>query len=157
MTATTLRLLTSLLLTALLSACGGGGGGGGTSMAGGIGGTGITSTGTVTGFGSVFVNGVEFRTAGATITINDNTNRPESELRVGMVVEGKGTLDASGKTGAATSILFRDNAQAQIQSIDLVNNTIVVLGQTVTVDNNTVFAGTGVAAITDLQANDLVR
>jgi hypothetical protein len=157
MTTTTLRLLASLLFTALLSACGGGGGGGGSTTAGGIGGTGIASTGTVAGFGSVFVNGVEFKTTGTAITINDNTNRPESELRVGMVVEVKGTLDASGKTGTATSIRFRDNAQAQVQSIDLLSKTIAVLGQTVKIDNSTVFAGTGVAAITDLQVNDLVQ
>lgn len=156
MRATALRLLGGLLFTALLSACGGGGGGG-TTTAGGIGGTGIVSSGTVTGFGSVFVNGVEFKTTGTMITINDNTSRPESELRVGMVVEVQGTLDASGKTGTATSIRFRDNAQAQVQSIDLVNRTIVVLGQTVKVDNNTVFAGTGLAALTDLQVNDLVQ
>jgi hypothetical protein len=156
MRASALGLLGGLLFTALLSACGGGGGGG-TTTAGGIGGTGITASGTVTGFGSVFVNGVEFRTTGTTITINDDTNRPESELQVGMVVEVKGALDASGKTGTATSIRFRDNAQAQVQSVDLVNNTVVVLGQTVKVDNNTVFAGTGLAAATDLKVNDVVQ
>src|SRR5882672_6915774 len=128
----------SVLLAVLLGACGGGGGGG-TTTAGGIGGTGIASTGTISAFGSVFVNGVEFRTTGTSITINDGANRAENELKVGMVVDVSGTLDASGSTGMATSITFRDKLQAQIQSIDPVNKIIVALGQTVKTDNNTVF------------------
>ena len=49
---------TALVVSALIVACGGGGGG--SVAGGGIGGTGITS-GTVTGFGSVFVNGRNYR------------------------------------------------------------------------------------------------
>ncbi|HEC28700.1 MAG TPA: hypothetical protein ENI65_03820, partial [Gammaproteobacteria bacterium] len=58
-----------LIITAVMTVSCGGGGGGGTQTAG-IGGTGVTSGGTVTGFGSIFVNGIEYNTSAATITID---------------------------------------------------------------------------------------
>lgn len=69
--------------------------------AGGIGGTGI-SFGPITGFGSIFVNGVEFQTSGATIII-DGSPASEGDLKKGMVVTVQGTID--GDTGIATTIL----------------------------------------------------
>ena len=50
------NLLAGLIIGMALASCGGGGG---QVAEGGIGGTGI-STGTVTGFGSVYVNGVKY-------------------------------------------------------------------------------------------------
>ncbi len=52
---------------------------------GGISGTGRFS-GTITGFGSVFVNGVEIETTGAQISIDDISS-VESDLKVGMKVQ----------------------------------------------------------------------
>ncbi len=45
----------------------------GTDVAG-IGGSGVTSSGTITGFGSIFVNGVEFETSSSTFNVDDNPN-----------------------------------------------------------------------------------
>ena len=64
---------------------------------GGIGGTGITN-GTVTGFGSIFVNGVEFDTAGAVRNIDDvvsisNGTDDSSVIGSGMVVTIVGTIN----------------------------------------------------------------
>lgn len=123
------------LLAIMTASCGGGGGGGVAS--GGIGGTGISS-GTVTGFGSIFVNGVEFDTTGATITIEDQPGS-ENQLVVGQVVTVRGTFNADGITGTATSVVFRDNVEGPVDSINLANNTLVVLGQTVRVDASTSF------------------
>lgn len=55
----------TLAVTGALVSCGGesGGGGGGTA---GIGGSGFVSKGSITNFGSIFVNGVEFETTNAT-------------------------------------------------------------------------------------------
>ena len=51
------------------------GGGGNSSLAGGgIGGTGITASGAITGFGSIFVNGIEFETAGASRDVDGVTS-----------------------------------------------------------------------------------
>ena len=60
------------ILAASLSSCGGGGGGGLASVSngGGIGGSGHSSSGTIDGFGSIFVNGVEFETDEALIEVD---------------------------------------------------------------------------------------
>jgi hypothetical protein len=64
-----LRAVCTLSTAALLLACGGGGGG----IAGvGTGGTGSFSVGTVTGFGSVFVNGVRYDDDGARLVDDDS-------------------------------------------------------------------------------------
>ncbi|MBI4293187.1 MAG: hypothetical protein HY661_17065, partial [Betaproteobacteria bacterium] len=92
-----------LLITAILTACGGGGGGGAILSAltgsSGLGGTGI-SQGVITAFGSVFVNGIEFSTGGATVKIDDNPGL-ESDLKIGMVVTVRGTADDAARTGSA--------------------------------------------------------
>src|SRR4026208_824476 len=55
-------------LSVVLVACGGGGGGTGASPATGA----AVSQGVITAKGSVFVNGVEYSTTGATIRVDDN-------------------------------------------------------------------------------------
>src|SRR5690554_7381767 len=67
----------------IFSACGGGGGGGIGIADGGIRGTG-SSVGPVSGFGSVFVNGVKFETDGEVIS-NDGIER-EDQLEEGMIL-----------------------------------------------------------------------
>jgi len=92
----------------LLAACGGsstapagggvgGGGGGGGALS-------ATSKGVVTAIGSVTVNGIRFDTSTAQIRIDDNPGRPESELKVGMVVKVKGSKDDVAGTGKATEV-----------------------------------------------------
>jgi hypothetical protein len=130
----------------LLAGCGGGGGGGGDGGDGGSdGGTGgidrggITlAVGTITGFGSVHVNGVRYVTTGATFTIDDQPGS-ESDLRVGQVVRIEGTVNTDGTTGTATKVVFDDEAEGPIQSIDLVASRLVVVGRTVLVGPSTSF------------------
>jgi len=93
------------------------------------------SQGVVTAKGSIFVNGIEFSTAGATITIDDNPGI-ESDLKVGMTVKVRGTSDDSTKKGTAIKIEARDALEGRIDSIDSVNNTITVMGQTVRIEDN---------------------
>jgi hypothetical protein len=131
-----------MTVAALLLACGGGGGG---NVAG-IGGTGITASGTITGFGSIFVNGVEFETGNASIVVDDNPG-VESDLRLGMVVTVTGSLNAGGATGTATMVAFDDELQGQIQTVpadptgDGRKLGFTVLGVSVMVDKvSTVFA-----------------
>ena len=122
----------------VLGIAGCGGGGGDMVAGGGTGGTGsnIVSQGTVTAKGSIFVNGIEFSTSGAAIKIDDNPNRPESELKVGMVVKVRGTRDNVTRTGIATEIEARDLLEGTISSVDSVNKTITVMGQTVKIEDN---------------------
>jgi len=111
------------------------------SCSGGTGGTGVTSSnpatsfGTITAFGSVFVNGVEFSTSGATIVLDGNP-AAESNLRVGMVVTVNGSR--SGSSGSATRIEVDDAVKGFVEAkVD--PNHWTVMGQTVLVDDRTRF------------------
>ncbi len=137
--------ISSIFLVALLTlvACGGGGSGGGSTS--GIQGSGIAGIqgsgiafGTVTGFGSIFVNGVEYSTSSATFRIDDNPG-VESDLRVGQVVTVLGQLNAGGTTGTATEVRFNDAVEGPISSLNTVAGTFTVLGQPVRVTGSTVF------------------
>lgn len=122
----------ALVTVFALTACSSGGGGAATDTPAG---TAIVSQGVVTAKGSVFVNGIEFSTTGATITIDDNPG-VESDLKVGMTVKVKGTSDDATKKGVATKIEARDAVEGKIDSVDAVNNTITVMGQTVRIEDN---------------------
>src|SRR6267143_3419344 len=103
---------------------------------GGTGGAGVTgSFGTITAFGSVFVNGVEFSTSGATIVLDDNP-AAESNLRVGMVVTVSGSR--SGSSGSATRIDVDDAVKGFVEAKPDANHW-TVMGQTVLVDDRTRF------------------
>lgn len=125
---------------------------GGQLAGGGIGGTGIT-TGTVTGFGSIFVNGVEFDTAGANTDIDGvrsvGTGMDDATvLGLVMVVTVTGTVNADGVTGTATPVSYDEIVEGPIaavpdEDIDMQTKTFEVLGTTVIADiNATVFDGT---------------
>jgi len=120
---------------AVLVACGGGGSGDNTPAPG-AGATGVAvNQGVVTGLGSVFVNGIEFSTTGATIKIDDNPG-VEGDLKVGMVVKVRGTSDDTTRKGTATQVEARDILEGRISSVDAVNKTITVMGQTVRIEDN---------------------
>ncbi len=105
------------------------------SCGGGTGGAGVTGMfGTITAFGSVFVNGVEFSTSGATIVLDDNP-ATESNLRVGMVVTVSGPRSGS---GSATRIEVDDAVKGFVEA-KLDANHWTVMGQTVLVDDQTRF------------------
>lgn len=118
-----------LAATWLMLACGGGDGG--------IDGTGVTdnsvSYGTVTAFGSVWVNGVRFDTAGATFKLDDNPVGQDA-LRVGMVVRVDGSIDDK----RASAVTVDDAIKGRVEQV-LDASRMVVMGQTVQIDNNTRF------------------
>lgn len=129
--------LAAVMLLALgLNACGGGS----TDLAG-IGGTGITATGQITGFGSIFVNGVEyFIKDGATIKVN-GVDTSENDLKLGMIVTLSGTLNSDGVTGTVDSVVYESELEGPVSAIDPGGadpdgkiKTLVILGKTVIVD-----------------------
>ncbi len=128
--------LKALPLVLALTACGGGGGdsGGGIDGTGG-GGGGIDGTGvafgTITGFGSVFVNGIEFGTSTSTIKLDDN-NVSQNDLRVGMVVRVDGSIDNK----QAATITVDDAVKGRVERV-IDPSRLVVMGQTVLIDNQT--------------------
>jgi hypothetical protein len=97
---------------AALVACGGGDsgtvalpgtGGTGTPLLPGTGGTGIFALGPITGFGSVWVNGVRYDDSTASVLL-DGVAASSAELRVGMVAGLQGTRDAATLLGTARQV-----------------------------------------------------
>ena len=139
-------LLCCLAVTCLVfTGCGGSGGGGGSLAGGGIGGTGVTASGAITGFGSIFVNGIEFETVDASrdvngeITVSDGTD-DDTVLGIGMVVTVDGTLNDDGVTGTATSIQYDPTVQGPVNDIDPFTRRFTVMGISIDVESNTVFS-----------------
>ena len=106
---------TALASVIALTACGGSDGGTSTAGIGGVDGAAV-SKGVVTAKGSVFVNGIEFSTTGATVTI-DGVPATEDKLQVGMVVKVRGASDDATKKGTAIKIEARDALEGTIESV----------------------------------------
>lgn len=148
------RLSLACLTLLLLVSCGGDGGlvavdsGGG-----GISGTGVVAArGTITGFGSVFVNGTEYFTDAATrININGQT-ASESALRIGMQVDLLATQNVNQST--ATSINYQGNLRGPVSRIDPGNQVLSVVSQPVDL-RQAAFEGFG--RLADLQLGDVVE
>ncbi len=95
------------------------------------------TTGVITGFGSVFINGVEYETDAASVSIDDDDNASETDLQLGMVVTLNGEINDDGKTGKANSIHYDEQLKGPLSSIDLAANTLIILEQTVVFDELT--------------------
>jgi hypothetical protein len=114
-----------------------------------------TSIGTISGFGSVIVNGVRFDDANASVNMDDATGSRE-QLRVGMVVRVRGRIHGDG-TGVAESIQYNDCVQGPITAMNQVRNTVTVLGQTVQLDEETVFDGVALRDMNGFAVGDQVE
>lgn len=137
---------------ALLTACGGSGSNTTASADG-------TTVGVVTGFGSVYINGVEYETDSASITI-DGIPSQETELGVGDKCILEGTVNPDGLTGVATSVSCNDELEGYVLSVTLAadgTGTIDVMGQSVSITLDTVFDSDTYASITELMADDIVE
>ncbi|WP_372987461.1 DUF5666 domain-containing protein [Marinobacter sp.] len=151
-------LTASTLALGILSACGGGAGTSLDVADGGIRGTG-SSVGPVSGFGSVFVNGVKFDTDSLGGSVGgDDGLAAESRLQTGMVLEVQGEWFTDG-TGEASGLTYDDTLRGEIliiQPWDIITKTAVIeiLGRTVHIDGQTVIKG---KAVVDLANGDFVR
>lgn len=148
----------SLLLG--LSACGGGGDSttAATTATETAAATTLVSQGAVTGFGSVYVNGVKLDDADASsLTYAADGSTSAHALRLGQQVRVE--HDASGK---ASRVLVDAAVIGSVSSIDTTAGTLVVAAQTVKINTDsaagpvTVFAG-GYTALADVLAADLVE
>ena len=153
-----IKIVPSILLAAtaaLVVACGGGGSGmSGTTPPGSAK---LMARGTITGFGSIYVNGVHFKTTSATIRKNRQVVA-QSALKVGEIARIKGSKNASDGTGNADSVDVEQNVVGPIATMDTAHNTLTVLGQTVTIDAGTSFSSdVQPADITGLKGGDFVE
>ncbi|HKJ94204.1 MAG TPA: DUF5666 domain-containing protein [Gammaproteobacteria bacterium] len=102
----------------------------------------VTSTGVITGFGSIYVNGARYDIGGARVEFEGEGERPADDLKLGMKVRVEGTIQGGARR--ADHVLFDDDLKGPAMNVtpDAAApsvGTFTVLGQTVTVDADTVF------------------
>ncbi|MES0327317.1 MAG: DUF5666 domain-containing protein [Gammaproteobacteria bacterium] len=117
------------------------------------------TSGIITGFGSVYINGVEYETDNASITI-DGSQSAETDLGVGDVCVLQGSVNADGVTGTATAVICTDELEGYVLDVSSLTNgigTINVMGQTVTITIDTVFDSDTKASVDDLIITDIVE
>jgi Domain of unknown function (DUF5666) len=135
---------------AALVACGGGGSSGSMSQTGA---QSVATWGTITAFGSVYVNGVRYDVSRATLKKNDTTVA-QTGLAVGEVALVRGREDTQTGQGEADSVDVEDSVVGPITTIT--GNQLTVLGQTISVTANTSF-GPGIADLTALKGGDSIE
>ncbi len=100
----------------VLAACGGSDGGSNPSQPPQAA-TAKTAVGQITGFGSIYVNGVEYDTTGASYDVDDTAASGDPALAVGMVVKVQGSVNADGRTGQAQSVSYDDDVEGAVQNL----------------------------------------
>lgn len=104
--------------------------------------TGVSS-GTITGFGSVFVNGIKFNTDNASIFRGDDQLNVVRDLQIGMLVRVEGDLQNS----IASSVSFDEDVKGPADG-PATGNILSVMGQTIITDPATIFNNTSLSTIT---------
>jgi len=130
---------------------------------GGIGGTGITTSGQITAFGSIWVNGVEYDTTATSIFIEgaEEVGDDQDLLDTCMVVTVIGTVNADGVSGTADIVEYADELEGIVDANAVAINTgiLTVMGQAVTTSATTCFddGGFGYANIEAIPVNAIVE
>lgn len=129
-------LVSMIGLAWLLAACGNDGAPSVSASGSGIGSSSgsASASGTITGFGSVIVNGKRFDTSSSSFTV-DGQSGSQSDLKVGMTVTVNGLFN--GTQRSASAVLQKDAVEGLVQSVAADGLSLIVMGQTVFVDNTT--------------------
>ena len=115
----------------------------------------ITSKGIITGFGSVFINGVRFETENSSIVSEDDGSvilqnptdaQLQSVLGLGQVITVSGSQSDS-SNGIANTISVDNELRGPVSSVSSTNASFVVLGQTVSVTPNTIIDDSIIEAV----------
>lgn len=106
--------------------------------------TNITAAGKITGFGSIYVNGIKFETNGAAYDIDDTIGSSDADVSVGMYVVVQGSVNADGVTGTADSVHYDDEVEGPVVGLgphpgDTSKKLFFVLGTEVWIGTSTVF------------------
>jgi len=124
----------------------------------------VVSRGLITGFGSVYVNGIRFHTGGTMFSVDDDGGA-ESDLKVGMIVTVKGSKSDDGVNGHATHIFYDNELKGPVTSIvydnaDPALATTAILGilaQPVTVNRDTTIDDDGGLTFETIKVNDVLE
>lgn len=133
--------LAGLLATGLVASLVACGGGGGSSAGVGTGGTGSFAVGSISGLGSIIVNGVRYDDSSASVEDDDGTAGSTSSLSIGQVVEVHGSVNSDGVSGKATRVTYYSELRGPVTAINVGAGTVTVFGQVVKVTPTTVFLG----------------
>lgn len=117
-------------IVVLLAACGSGGGSGGGAVPPVASSAGV-ARGTVTGFGSVFVNGVEYDTSNASFS-SDGEDSHQSDLSVGMIVKVRGDIEGQ----HADRVEYVEDVKGPVD--DVIPEGLRVMGQVVLIGAETI-------------------
>jgi hypothetical protein len=98
----------------------------------------VSAFGRITELNSVTVNGIRYETDAATVHINGRTANV-SDLKLGQVVALEGEVNFSNATGRANEIHYSASVIGPVDNIDAALNRLIVMGQTVLTDADTVF------------------
>lgn len=137
-----------LLAGLVLAACGGGGSGTAGSARS------IVSNGTITGFGSVIVDGIEYETTEAEFEVGDDTNQTQDAFSVGQRVRVTGTVDDNGNH-IALRVEYEAELHGIVTAVDITQGKFNALGQTIRTDASTIFSG--IDALSALTVGDSVE
>lgn len=118
----------------------------------GIGGTGII--GTISGFGSIIVNGLKLEYDTKTTVESDGRPAVLADLKIGQVIEGVAWRDHSGEL-RLDQLEIRHAVTGPISSIDYDKERLVVLGQTIRV--NLAGDASQKSGFASLKTGDMVR
>ncbi len=149
-----------VIVTAALVACGGGGGGaessGGTTPP--VTATGSFTSGAISGFGSIIVNGVRFDDSGAQVYDDDGNRRGSDDLKLGAHVEIEASrIDRTGGSGTATVIRYGSEIVGPVTAVNSAASTFTLLGQTVETTSTTVFDDSLAGGLSALTAGLVVE
>lgn len=116
------------------------------------------TTGTLTGFGSIFVGGVRYDDTNATVTDEDGNSGSRSSLKLGMTVEvDAGAVDRVNASALALRIRMGTEVLGPVGTVDTTAGTVQVLGQTVVVTTSTIFDETLSGGLASLTAGRVVE
>jgi len=145
------RLASVITASLLLTSCGGGAL---NLTEGGIGGSGY-SIGSITAFGSIWVNGVRYDVSQAQFIRDGSIASGQNDYRIGELVTIGGFVNADGVSGTATSVEFKDALEGSVTASSRDGSTITVMGKTILTDALSVFHG--FTLLTDLQYGNVVE
>lgn len=113
------------------------------------------TTGPISGFGSIIINGVRYDDSVAKVVLDDDASVLGIDLRLGMMAQVESQREANSTTARATSITSRSYVQGPVSVISAGISQITVLGVTVTVTPTTVYDN--ITSLSALALNDRVE
>ena len=131
-----------VLSGAALAGCGGGSSGPQSGMPG-TGGTGLFAMGSISGFGSVIINGIKFDDRQASVMLDGQALTP-TDLRLGMIASVQGQRNGvdpllGTPLGTATAVEVWSIALGPVSEVSV--SSFTVMGMHIQIDNNTSLDG----------------